>query len=185
MKKILLTISFLLFASCTEYTVKVEADDVIINDDNVENGDCVTYTKAFFGWFGDPLTVKVGEEETSYEEGNYVVGEEIKEVEEACEKNNTSSDEDLEQKLEVAKTEKKEADEALAQAKKEKKEADEKLRVAINRGARRAYNSKEVATAKEVVDVATKKVANAQKVANAAKEKVATLTKKVADAEQQ
>ena len=86
MKQILLTISFLLFTGCVEYTVKVEADDVEINGEGVENGKCVTYTKAFFGWLGDfPLNVKIGEEEGEYEEGNYVISAEVKSTEEACE----------------------------------------------------------------------------------------------------
>ena len=92
MKQILLTISFLLFTGCVEYTVKVEADDVEINGEGVENGKCVTYTKAFFGWLGDfPLNIKVGEEKGEYEEGNYVVSAEVKSTEEACEEDDVTA----------------------------------------------------------------------------------------------
>ena len=146
MKKILLAISFLLFASCTEYTVKVEADDVNINGDKVENGDCVTYKKAFFGWFGDALTVTVGEKETSYEEGHYVVGEEITEVKEACEEEvvvatdttvgggegeeGEGEGEGTPNPEELLITAKKDADEALKVAEQVKKAADGALKVA-------------------------------------------------------
>ena len=87
MKQILLMISFFLFASCTEYTVKVEADDVEINGEGVENGECNTYT-SFLGLLGDfPLNIKIGEgDEEAFKKGNYIVGEKVKKVKEACEK---------------------------------------------------------------------------------------------------
>ena len=90
MKKILLAISSLfLLVGCSDYTVQVDVDGVEINGDEVNNGDCVEYSDAFFGLAGDfPLSIKVGDAEpTEHDAGNWIVGAEgVTEAgEEACE----------------------------------------------------------------------------------------------------
>ena len=199
MKKILLAISFLLFASCTEYTVKVEANDVSINNEPVENGKCVTYKKAFFGWFGDSLTVKVGEKETSYEEGHYVVGEEVTEVKEACEEvdnkettatgDGTATQEEVvaevvaevvvkpKTALEIAQQEKQAADDALAKAEKEKKDADDALEAARTE----ANVISDTETAKTILSTAQATVNSATQKLSEARAAVGIATQKLSD----
>ena len=184
MKKILLAISFLLFASCTEYTVKVEADDVNINGDKVENGDCVTYKKAFFGWFGDALTVTVGEKETSYEEGHYVVGEEIKEVTEACEEElvvSTDEDDTAEGK-EIIIVVKPPAEKTFPEAEAKVKAAQDELKTKTKEET--AAKASAVA-AEEAVNIATTEGAKkiAQNLATRARDEATAATKAKKEAE--